>query len=403
MNKKNKSILMLILLLVIGFAAVSTTLVMSGLVGIASQDDDFDVIFTTAMIDDLVVSNQVISEDMKKINYTGNKLVDIDASTVLTYTVLNNSTQYDADVSINCVYPKSDKYIVEVNPTSFYLRAGKQANGTITVTLNQALLEDESISLTCSLDANAFERDEAVDRVLDRTVYDTVLIGDSIMNGYGNNDRSFDYYLKQDKLTKNSYKLARNGSMLFSSEYVDEENLIFDYQIRKNLFGKSNFIAKDALIIMNGGINDIAFNLQYDAYELGITSEEELSSPTFFNDVMANENLIRRIYNSLSGLSMTFPEAKIVYIKPRLIPTGTTAEYYKDIELINNDITLFNKAIDLWESRIGKYSYSNVHIIDANEYVLESDLRYSTKVDDGLHWTSSAYEKIYEQIKTIIQ
>lgn len=403
MKKKNNYFLILIILLVVGFAAVSTTLVMKGIIGINSKEDDFDVVFTTAMIDNLVVSSQVISEDMKTINYTGNKLDDIGESTVLTYTVLNNSTQYDADVSINCVYPKSDKYTVEITPTSFYLEAGKQDNGTITVTLNKALLEDETISLVCSLEANAMERNTSVDRVLDRTVYDTVLIGDSIMNGYGNDDKSFDYYLKQDKLATNVYKLARNGSMLFSSEYVDKENLILDNQIRKQLFRKAKFIEKDALIIMNGGINDIAFNLQYDSYELGITSEEELSSPTFFNDVMSSDNLIRRIYDSLSGVSMTFPDAKIIYIKPRLIPLGTTAEYYKDIELINNDIILFNKAIDLWESKIGSSSYSNVDIIDANDYVLESDLRYSVKEDDGLHWLSTAYEKIYEQIKVKIQ
>lgn len=133
---------------------------------------------------------------------------------------------------------------------------------------------------------------------------------------------------------------------------------------------------------MNGGINDIAFNLQYDAYELGLDSEEDLSSSTFFNDVMANDNLVKRIYDSLSGLSMTFLEAKIIYIKPRLIPIGTTAEYYKDVELIKNDIILYNKAIDLWKEKIGVHSYSKVYIVDSNDYVLESDLRFSIKIDD---------------------
>lgn len=221
------------------------------------------------------------------------------------------------------------------------------------------------------------------------------------MNGYGNNNKSFDNCLKDDNLSTNSYRLAQNGSMLFYSQYVPQENLIFDYQI-KELFKNSKFIKKDALIIMNGGINDIAFNFQYDGYELGITSENDLASVTYFNDVMSNDNLIKRIYDSLSGLSMTFPDSKIVYIKPRLIPVGTTATYYKDVESINEDIILFNKAIDLWEERIGSHSYTNVHIIDSNEIVQESDLRYSVKADDGLHWINTAYEKIYDEIKPLI-
>lgn len=400
--KNNKIVVFLVMMLVIGFASVSTTLFISLKTRIGTNSSDFDVVFTSAMIDDLVVSNQVISEDMKMINYTGNKLVDVNSSTTLTFTVLNNSTQYDADVEISCDYPSSDNYTVEVNPQSFFLKSGKSLDGTIKVTLNKALLEDETISLKCILNAKAGERDTSVEKVLDRTIYDTVLIGDSIMNGYGNDYRSFDSFLKNDGLASKTLRLAHNGSMLFSSDYVEQESLIFDYQIRSELFRRANFIKKDAIIIMNGGVNDIAFNLQYDGYDLGITNEDELSSPTFFNDVMANENLIRRIYNSLSGLSMTFPDATIVYIKPRLIPTMTTATYYKDVEEINNDIILFNKAIDLWEKRIGSHSYTNVNIIDSNEYVSESDLRYSIKQDDGLHWNNSAYENIYEQIKLLI-
>ncbi len=400
--KKSKIVVFLVILLVIGFASVSTTLFIALKTRIGTNSSDFDVVFTSAMIDDLVVSNQVISEDMKTINYTGNKLVDIDSSTTLTFTVLNNSTQYDADVEINCDYPSSDKYMVEVNPQSFFLKAGKSLDGTVKVTLNKALLEDETISLKCMLNAQAGERDSSVEKVLDRTVYDTVLIGDSIMNGYGNDYKSFDSFLRNDGFASKTLRLAHNGAMLFSSDYVEQENLIFDYQIRYELFRRANFLKRDAVIVMNGGINDIAFNLQYDAYELGISSEDELTSATFFNDVMANENLIRRIYNSLSGLSMTFPDATIIYIKPRLIPIDTTATYYKNVEEINQDIILFNKAIDLWEKRIGSYSYTNVNIIDSNDYVLESDLRYSTKRDDGLHWNNSAYEKIYEQIKLLI-
>ena len=52
MNRK-KLILTLVILLVVGFASVSTTLIISGIVGIASNEDDFNIIFTDAKLNNV--------------------------------------------------------------------------------------------------------------------------------------------------------------------------------------------------------------------------------------------------------------------------------------------------------------------------------------------------------------
>ena len=64
--KKKTSIVIVVLLLAIGFAAVSTTLIINGSVNIGENTDDFSVIFTKATLDGTDVYASVI-DDTKKI------------------------------------------------------------------------------------------------------------------------------------------------------------------------------------------------------------------------------------------------------------------------------------------------------------------------------------------------
>ncbi len=402
--KKSYKLFLMIILLVIGFASVSTTLLLNGNTKVGFNNDDFDVFFYSAMVDKLIVTNDVLSEDKKTLTFELGELSAVGEKSILDFSVINNSSHYDAYVTINCDFPLSDDYTVSSNPTTMEIYAGKRMDGSIEVTLNKALTESKTIKGSCKLTATPRERTSSVEKVVDRNKYDVVLIGDSIMNGHGNDNKTFDYYLKEAGLipeNSKSLNFSKDSSMLFSSDYVDESQLILDTQIRKYLFEKVPNIKDSTYIMVNGGINDLMHNLQYDAYTLGITSEDSFNEVSYFNDIMASDNLISRIYNVLSGLGMTFSESKIVYIKPRVLPDGVTSEHYKDTALINEDIVLFNKAIDIWYQRIGKSKYPNMVIIDSNDYVLESDLRYSVYPSDGVHWLESAYKKIVEALETL--
>lgn len=191
---KKMNAFLLILFLIIGFAAVSTNLFINVIANIGENKEDFDVIFYSAMLDELVVSSSVISEDKKTINYSTNELTIPNESSVLVFSVLNNSSFYDAEVSIECNIPLSNEYSVSVTPEEMVISAGKRRDGTISVNLNKPLIEAKEINFSCKLISNAIERDSSVDKVYDRTNYDVVLVGDSIMNGYGNDQKSFDYY-----------------------------------------------------------------------------------------------------------------------------------------------------------------------------------------------------------------
>ena len=47
----------------IGFAAVSTTLIINGIISISENKDDFDIYFSSAMIDTEDYTNEIISKD----------------------------------------------------------------------------------------------------------------------------------------------------------------------------------------------------------------------------------------------------------------------------------------------------------------------------------------------------
>ncbi len=398
--RRNYKIFMLIAILVIGFAAVSTTIVINGFTRVGTNEEDFDVFFYSVTLDDLIVTNDVLSKDKKTLNFATNEINVLGESSTLKFSVINNSSQYNAEVSIECTIPSGDDYTVEVSPLSMTINAGKRFDGTIKATLTKALIDAKDVQISCTLNANPTSRTSSVPKVVDKNMYDVILVGDSIMNGYGNDFKTFDYYLKEAGLVPESslaMNLSQNSSMLFTSPYVEENQLILDTQIRKYLFDKVANVKEDAYIMINGGINDLTHNLQYDNYTLGVASTDEFNNSSYFQDVMASDNLVSRIYNILSGVGMTFPNNKIIYIKPRLLPESITKEYYKDVASINADITLFNQAIDFWQQRIGK-KYPNLTIIDSNDYVLESDLRYALVPNDGVHWQASAYQKIVESL-----
>ena len=58
----------------IGFAAVSTTLIINGIIGISENKDDFDIYFSSAKIDTEDYTNEIISKDKKTITYTSKEL-----------------------------------------------------------------------------------------------------------------------------------------------------------------------------------------------------------------------------------------------------------------------------------------------------------------------------------------
>ena len=162
---KNKSMLIVaILLMAIGFAAVSTTLVINGNAKVSENEEDFSVIFTAASIDGKDVYNSVIDDTKKIITFETSELKTLNQTSILTYEVTNNSSNYDAEVKITCV-PKEGttaKYTSIKNKLENYVTevlAKKSVNGILTITLDKMPTEEVSEEYTCKLEFNAVERE----------------------------------------------------------------------------------------------------------------------------------------------------------------------------------------------------------------------------------------------------
>ena len=162
--KKKSMLIVAILLMSIGFAAVSTTLIINGNAKVSENQDDFSVIFTAATLDGKDVYTTAVDETKKIITFETSELKTLNQTSILTYEVTNNSSNYDANVTVTCV-PKtgttakytSIKNKLENDATK--VSAKSSVNGTLTVTLDKVATESVTEEYTCKLEFNAVERD----------------------------------------------------------------------------------------------------------------------------------------------------------------------------------------------------------------------------------------------------
>ena len=162
--KKKSMLIIAILLMSIGFAAISTTLIINGNAKVSENNEDFSVIFTAASLDGKDVYTTAVDETKKTITFTTGELKTLNQTSILTYEVTNNSSQYDANVSVTCV-PKEGttaKYTSIKNKLendATVVKAKETLNGTLTVTLDKVATESVTEEYTCKLEFNAVERD----------------------------------------------------------------------------------------------------------------------------------------------------------------------------------------------------------------------------------------------------
>ncbi len=162
--KKKVSLMITIILLAVGFAAISTTLIINGNAKINENTEDFSVIFTSAKLDGEDVYNQVIDDTKKIITFETKDLKILNQTSILNYEVTNNSSNYDAEVQVNCKVKDnteakytSVKNEFEGNATK--VLAKETLDGTLTVTLNKTATEEVKEEYVCELTFNAVERD----------------------------------------------------------------------------------------------------------------------------------------------------------------------------------------------------------------------------------------------------
>ena len=180
---KKRNIMILMILLVIGFAAVSTTLVINGTLNIGYNEENFSssIVYTRAELPNGEVE---INQDDKNITFETNKLENVNETATLEFDVTNKSRNYDASVTIKCGLKENfesfSEYLnIETDITSpFRLESSETKTGRLVVTLKKAYDKDleTTAEIECELVAEPLERDTLGDEYV--LVYE-----DPILNG----------------------------------------------------------------------------------------------------------------------------------------------------------------------------------------------------------------------------
>ena len=186
-------IIVLIILLSVGFAAITTTLFINGSFKIVSDADAFDVIFYSA--NSSAGSEAIISQDKRTITFYGKDLAKPGDSVTLDYYVLNNSSVYDANVSIefnattSSNEDRSDYFTISrtgFEPNEeYFIPAKNTKKGTITITLRKSNADDIfDITFSVTIHADAEERtgEAPTSAEVGGNAYDSN--GNLITNGY---------------------------------------------------------------------------------------------------------------------------------------------------------------------------------------------------------------------------
>ena len=162
--KKKSMLIVAIILMSIGFAAISTTLIINGNAKVSENNEDFSVIFTAASIDGEDVYSTAVDDTKKIITFETSELKTLNQTSVLNYEVTNNSSNYDAEVNVTCV-PKTGttaKYTSiknKIDNGATVVKAKSSVNGTLTITLDKTSIESVTEEYTCKLEFSAVERD----------------------------------------------------------------------------------------------------------------------------------------------------------------------------------------------------------------------------------------------------
>lgn len=173
-NSMKTGIIVAVLLLTVGFAAVTTTLIINGTINIVPDTQDFEekVIFKTATVDP-TSGTATIASDGKSITFTTHELKSIDETSTLTYTIENGS-QYGAKIGDLTCTSEDTAYTTYVEVTAGNALSGTtlakgttSGEDTVVVKLKRSYAGAEgvetgkdvakTISFTCTMNVDAVE------------------------------------------------------------------------------------------------------------------------------------------------------------------------------------------------------------------------------------------------------
>ncbi len=306
---KKRNIIILMILLVIGFAAVSTTLVINGTLNIGYNEENFSssVVYTRAETED---GTAEINQDDKNITFETNKLENVNETATLEFDVTNKSRNYDAEVTIKCGLKEDFKSFSEYLDITmslespFELISSETKTGRLVVTLKKAYDKDleTTAEIECKLVAEPLERDTLGDEYV--LVYE-----DPILNGadpvikenlvpvtiadngevtYANTQKK--WYSYENKEWANAVILVENPSQEYVKGDIIQESDIESYFVwipryRYQIFDEGNYTTYIESKPSTSIAKEIQIEFESNSIEssTGTSKGEWLTHPAFTN------------------------------------------------------------------------------------------------------------------------
>ncbi len=162
---KKRNIIILMILLIIGFASVTSTLLIRGNLNIGYNENfSSSIVYTRAELPNGEVE---INQNDKNIDFTTEKLENVNQTTILEFDVTNKSRNYNASVTINCGLKENfesfNEYldITMSLESPFELVSSETKTGYLTIKLKKAYNEEMEtrIEMSCELVAEPLERE----------------------------------------------------------------------------------------------------------------------------------------------------------------------------------------------------------------------------------------------------
>ena len=162
---KKRNVIILVVMLIVGFASITSTLLIRGSLNIGYNENfSSSIVYTRAELPNGEVE---INQNEKNIDFTTEKLENVNQTTILEFDVTNKSRNYDANVTINCGLKEDFKSFSEYLDidmsleSPFELVSSETKTGYLTIKLKKAYNEEMEtrIEMSCELVAEPLERE----------------------------------------------------------------------------------------------------------------------------------------------------------------------------------------------------------------------------------------------------
>ena len=180
MKELKREILFLLLFMVIGIAAVTTNVIVNLSTSINKNPDDFLVYFSDVKVDG--TQDLSLVENEHKLVFNG-EFIAVGDKKIISYDVTNASRNYDAEILIGCTESTTYLNITNTFDMKSTLSARSSRTGTLTIELANAVSEEVLQDVTCTITANAVERDSQGSDEVDEPVENPYPIGMEIALG----------------------------------------------------------------------------------------------------------------------------------------------------------------------------------------------------------------------------